>query len=178
MKMLKRMIPTGLIAASLSTGMAHANPVEIYLTDILDNTQAGYCIDISGGKGADADPANGLQGHTCYSPLGQLLVDQIFDTDRFSEGTLYMTEFDVCAQMTGFDAGATVDLATCDGNKAQSFAFTGEGTITPTSAPEMCLTVGAETRSGRSDTNQIKTLSLQPCDADMAAYQTWATRSE
>lgn len=172
------MTPTTLFAVCLSTSVAQASPVEIYLTDILDNTQAGYCLDIAGGKGADADPANGLQGHTCYSPLGSLLVDQIFDTDRFAEGTLYMTEFDVCAQMSGFEAGAFVDLATCDGNKAQSFAFSGKGTITPISAPDMCLTVDEETRSGRSDTNQIKALSLQPCDADMAAYQTWATRSE
>jgi hypothetical protein len=174
--MFKPMI-AALFAALLSTS-AQATPVEIYLTDLLDNTQAGYCIDIAGGKGADADPANGLQGHTCYSPLGSLLVDQIFDTDRFAHGTLYMTEFNVCAQMTGSDAGATVDLAACDGTSAQSFAFSGNGTITPTSAPDMCLTVGKETRSGRSDTNQIKTLTLQPCDADMAAYQTWATRSE
>ncbi len=176
--MFKPMIPATLIAVCLSAGVAQATPVEIYLTDMLDNTQAGYCLDIAGGKGADADPSNGLQGHTCYSPLGSLLEDQTFDTERFAKGTLYMTEFDVCAQMSGFEEGASVDLAACDGSKAQSFVFSGQGMITPTEAPDMCLTVGAETRSGRSDTNQIKALLLKPCDADLAPYQTWATRSE
>jgi hypothetical protein len=176
--MFKLMPHAAMIAVCLTAGGAQAAPVEIYLTDMLDNTQAGYCLDIAGGKGADADPANGLQGHTCYSPLGSLLVDQIFDTDRFADGILYMSEFDVCAQMSGFDAGATVDLATCDGSKAQNFAFSGQGTITPTQAPSMCLTVGDATRSGRSDANQIKELSLQPCDNALAAFQTWATRAK
>lgn len=105
-------------------------------------------------------------------------MDQIFDTDHFADGTLYMIEFDVCAQMSGFEAGATVELATCSGEENQSFSFSGEGTITPTSAPDMCLTAGKETRSGRSDTNQIKTLTLEPCDQNLSAFQTWATRSE
>ena len=64
-----------------------------------------------------------------------------------------------------------------DGSDAQSFAFSGEGTITPTSAPEMCMTVAEDTRSGRSDANQIKVLSLELCSDDQAAYQMWGVRS-
>ncbi|WP_386679312.1 ricin-type beta-trefoil lectin domain protein [Loktanella sp. R86503] len=89
-----------------------------------------------------------------------------------------MSGLDVCAEMAGRDAGSEVAMAQCDGNDLQDFTFTGEGTISPTFAPDMCLTVGQETRSGRSDANQIKTLTLQVCAADVAAYQTWATRSE
>lgn len=176
--MLKRTLVSALSSIMLFAGAAQAENVEIYLTDILDNTQNGYCVDISGGKGAQADPANGLQGHTCYSPLGELLVDQIFDTGKFADGQLYMPEFDVCAQTTSTEAGSALELAECDGSDAQSFVFSGEGTITPASATDMCFTVGGDTRSGRSDTNQIKNLTLETCEADRAAYQTWATRTE
>lgn len=176
--MLKPILSATLVALTLSAGAAQAGFVEVYLTDMLDNTQAGYCLDIAGGKGVDANPANGLQGHTCYSPLGSLLVDQIFETDRFAAGTFYMPEFDVCAQMTGLKAGAAVELATCDGSDLQRFAFSGEGVISPATAPDMCLTVGSDTRSGRSDTNQIKALTLELCAPEQAAFQTWATRSE
>lgn len=34
----------------LSAGMAHAENVEIYVVDMLDNIQNGYCIDIAKGK--------------------------------------------------------------------------------------------------------------------------------
>lgn len=176
--MFKSILSATMMAAILSAGTAQADSVEVYLTDMLDNTQAGYCLDIAGGKGADADPANGLQGHTCYSPLGELLVDQIFDTDRFADGKLYMTEFDVCAQVTGLEAGAQIELADCDDSDVQSFIFSGEGVISPSAAQDMCLTVGEDTRSGRSDTNQIKTLTLQLCSTEQAAFQNWATRSE
>lgn len=164
--------------AVVLAGAASADNVEIYLTDMLDNTQNGYCVDIARAQGAAANPDDGLQGHTCYSPLGELMVDQIFDTEKFADGVLYMPEFDVCAQLSTFTAGSSIDLATCDGSDGQSFAFSGTGTITPASAPDMCFTIGADTRSGRSDANQIKTLTLEPCSDDLNAYQNWAVRTE
>ena len=165
------------LCAMFFIGTAQAENVEIYLLDLLDNTQNGYCIDISGGQGAQADPANGLQGHTCYSPSGALFVDQTFDTDRFSDGILYMPDFDVCAQVARADAGASVELAACDGSEAQRFVFSGEGAITPATAPEMCLTVGEDTRTGRSVTNQIKALTVETCSDTNAATQTWGVRT-
>ena len=164
-------------AVLLSVGAAHAEGVEIYALDMLDNTQAGYCLDIAGGQGAQADPGNGLQGHTCYSPSGELFVDQTFESERFGEGVLFMPEFDVCAQVEAMEAGSAVGLAACDRSDAQSFAFSGEGTITPASAPTMCLTLGEDTRSGRSDTNQIKTLTLEECSDEAAPRQTWGNRT-
>ena len=165
------------IAALLAAGSAHADNVEVYALDILDNTQNGYCIDISGGQGPQADPDDGLQGHTCYSPSGEIFVDQAFDSARFEDGVFYMPEFDVCMQVSSTEAGATLELADCDGSDAQGFTFAGEGAITPASTPEMCLTLGADTRSGRSDTNQIKALTLAACADDAAAYQTWGFRT-
>lgn len=176
--MFNRTITTAFAATALSAGIAQAEPVEIYLADLLDNVQNGYCLDIARAQGDAADPADGLQGHTCYSPSGELGVDQAFDSDQFADGILYMTEFDVCAEVTSTDAGTSIGLSTCDGSDAQSFTFTGEGTITPASAPEMCLTLAEETRTGRSDANQIKVLSLEACDDSNSAYQSWLVRSE
>lgn len=175
--MTQRPINSALVGLFLTAGAALAENVEIYLVDMLDNTQNGYCLDIAGGQGADADPGNGLQGHTCYSPSGSIFVDQAFDPDRIADGVLYMPEFDVCAGVTSTVAGAPVDLAVCDEGDAQTFVFSGEGSISPASASDMCFTLADDTRSGRSDANQIKALSLESCDQGRAANQTWSVRT-
>lgn len=175
--MIKSTFTAALISVTLTAGAAQADNVEIYLQDMLDNTQVGYCIDVAKGRGKDANPDDGLQGHTCYSPGGEIGYDQAFDPDKFAEGLLYMVNFDVCTQTTSTEAGSALELAACDGSEAQSFVFSGEGTIVPAAAPEMCMTVAQETRSGRSDVNQIKVLSLEPCSDDQAAYQNWNVRS-
>lgn len=169
--------PTIAICAVLAAGSAAADNVEIYLTDMLDNVQNGYCLDIARAQGANANPDDGLQGHTCYSPKGVIEVDQAFDPDQFADGVLYMPEFDVCMQVAATEAGTSIDLDACSGSAAQSFVFSGEGTITPASATDMCLTLAEDTRTGRSDTNQIKILSLEACSDDLAAYQVWNNRS-
>ena len=173
--MLKNAIRTAI--AILMTGAAQAYTVEVYVTDMLDNIQSGYCLDIAKGQGASANPDDGLQAHTCYSPSGEVFVDQAFDSRQFADGVLFMPEFDVCVQAPSTDAGASVELATCDGSDAQSWSFDGEGTIAPASAPEMCLTLAEETRTGRSAENQMKALSLESCSDEAAASQTWAYRS-
>ncbi|MDA7424923.1 ricin-type beta-trefoil lectin domain protein [Thalassococcus lentus] len=168
---------TTLMAAMFTATSSYAEDVEIYLVDILDNKQNGYCIDIAKGREEAAKPEDGLQGHTCYSPGGALGYDQTFDTAKLEDGMLYMTNFDVCAQISSTDAGSALELKACDGSDEQSFVFSGEGTITPTLAPQMCITVAEDTRSGRSDANQIKVLSLESCDESRSAYQTWAVRT-
>jgi len=156
---------------------ALADNVEIYVTDLLDNIQNGYCLDIAKGKGASANPDDGMQAHTCYSPLGEVLVDQAFDPAKFADGVLYMPEFDVCVQATGTEVGATVELAACDGSEAQQWVFDGEGTIAPAGNPAVCLTLEDETRTGRSEENQMKTMSFMACSDELAASQTWSNRS-
>lgn len=169
--------PTLATAAFLVAGIAHAENVEIFVVDMLDNIQNGYCIDIAGGRGEAADPKNGLQAHTCYSPSGEVLVDQAFDPEQFADGVLYMPEFDVCMQALSTEEGASAELAACDGSAAQNWVFNGEGTIAPSSAPEMCLTLTGETRTGRSDQNQIIAMTLQACSDEQSAYQTWSNRT-
>lgn len=164
----------------LLTAGAMAEEVEITLVDELDGNLNSYCLDISGGLGPSADPANGLQAHTCYSYRGSLEVDQIFDTEQFAEGILYMPRFDVCATLSGTQAGASIGLATCDGSDMQQIALEDDGTLRPAAAADMCLTAGEETRLGRGGTSQhqIKSLTLQACGDELAAYQTWRTRTE
>lgn len=174
LKPLSTMTIAGLL---LTAGTAQAEIVEIYLTDMLDTTQNGYCVDIAKGREEAANPDDGLQGHTCYSPGGALGFDQAFDTEKFADGILYMTNFDVCAVAESVEAGSALSLAACDGSEAQSFVFSGEGTIVPSAAPQMCVTLGEETRTGRSDANQIKVMSLEACDDSLAAYQTWSVRT-
>lgn len=171
-----KILPLAFCGLALA-GPAFAENVEIFLLDMLDNKQNGYCIDIAKGREKAAKPEDGLQGHTCYSPGGALGYDQTFDTERFAQDTLYMVNFDVCMQMTSTEAGSALELAGCDDSTAQNFLFDGEGTIAPAAAPQMCVTVAEATRSGRSDANQIKVLSLEVCDEDRAAYQTWGVRT-
>lgn len=166
-----------IFAAILVSSSAYAENVEVYVTDLLDNIQNGYCLDIAKGKGANANPDDGLQAHTCYSPLGEVLVDQAFDPDKFAEGVLYMPEFNVCIQASSISAGASIELTSCDGSEAQSWNFSDEGTITPAGAPDYCVTLAEETRTGRSDENQMKAISLQTCSAELASRQTWAYRT-
>lgn len=174
--MILKTIATTLTALCI-TGAAQAETVEIYLLDKLDNTQNGYCVDISGGQGPQANPDNGLQGHTCYSPSGRIFVDQAFDSAQVASGTFYMPEFDVCMQVSSKAVGAALELASCEASEEQSFIFDGEGTISPASAPQFCLTLGRDTRSGRSTTNQIKALTLADCSGEDAAYQVWGYRT-
>ena len=163
--------------ASLITFTASADTVEVYVTDMLDNIQCGYCLDIAKGQGASANPDDGRQAHTCYSPTGEIFVDQAFDSEQFADGILYMPEFDVCVQAIAAETGASVELAACDGSDMQSWAFDGEGTIAPASATDLCLTLADDTRTGRSEENQMKALSLETCADDLAATQTWANRT-
>lgn len=162
------LIPLVLASAAL------ADPVEIALFDRLDGDLAGYCLDISGAK-EQANVEGGLQAHTCYSYQGASGIDQIFDADRFADGVLYMPEFDVCATVTATAAEAKLGLSACDGSAAQQIALTPEGKLTPAGAPDMCFTAGEDTRKGRGGTSphQIKSLTLQTCSDDLAAYQTW-----
>lgn len=176
--MLKHSLLAALTTIMLSAGAAYAENVEIYLEDMLDNKQNGYCVDIARAKGDRANPDDGLQGHTCYSPSGELGVDQTFDASQFSDNVLYMPKFDVCVQVSSVKAGTSVDLAKCDGSDVQSFVFSGKGTISPASATDMCVTLAEGTRSGRSDVNQIKVMSLETCDQALSAYQSWTVRSK
>ncbi|MBX2802251.1 MAG: RICIN domain-containing protein [Myxococcales bacterium] len=151
--------------------------VEIVLADQLDGILNGYCLDIAGGN-RNVDTSKGLQAHTCYSYKGSLGTDQIFDSTKFAEGTLSMPRYSVGATLSGLSAGDTVALAPCDDRPLQQLVFTGTGTITARQAPQMCLTAADATRAGGGSQHQIKTLTLETCDAGLSARQQWRTRAQ
>jgi len=155
-----------------------AENVELALKDNLDGNLNGYCIDIMGG-GQNIDPSRGLQAHTCYSYRGELGTDQIVDTSALEKGKILLIDFDVCATLPTHEEGETLDLEQCNGTESQQFEMAASGTISPVSAPGMCLTAGKETTFGRNGTSphQIKTLTLQVCSNEEAAYQQWYTRT-
>jgi len=158
------------------TTAAGGEQVEVNLLDELDGIINGYCLDIAGGN-ESVDPANGLQAHTCYSYQGDLGTDQVFDSAEFANNTLYMPIYDVCAQVDSAAAGAAVSLATCDGSDAQQFDFADDGTIRPVADTTLCITAGAESRTGRSGDHQIRDLSLETCGDDSVSLQQWGSRT-
>ncbi|MEO9276085.1 hypothetical protein ABFY09_14705 [Marinomonas sp. 5E14-1] len=157
---------------------AFAEKVEITLVDQLNGVLNGYCFDIVGGN-QNIDITKGLHTHTCYSYRGELGKDQIFESTRFSENTLYMPNYEVCATLSSLNIGATLGLKKCNAGKLQSISFSDSGKISPTSAPNLCLTAGEETRFGLrgKSPHQLKTLTLEACSDDKSAYQTWRTRT-
>lgn len=159
--------------------VAFSADVEVTLKDRLDGNLNGYCLDIRGG-GQNIDPAAGLQAHTCYSYRGDLGSDQAFDPELVAGGEFKIVAFDVCATMESTDPGAEVALSACEGSELQQFDFVANGSISPKSAPGMCLTAGNETSFGMGGTSphQIKALTLQQCSDTLAAYQEWYTRTQ
>lgn len=149
--------------------------VEITLIDVLDGVTSSYCLDIAGGN-QNIDISNGLQAHTCYSYRGEIGTDQKFDPTRFESNELYMPDFDVCATVSALGEGASIGLAACDGSDLQTISFSGSGTISMVTAPQLCFTAGTDSRFGRSDVHQIKALTLETCSPDRAAYQMWRDR--
>lgn len=174
-----RFLRLNLLAGLLLPVAALAADVEVALIDKLDGNLNGYCLDIKGG-GQNIDPSRGLQAHTCYSYRGELGTDQALDPEGIVRGEFKVVAFDVCATMDSTEAGAEVALSACDGSKSQQFEFAAIGTISPRSAPGMCLTAGKETSFGRGGTSphQIKTLTLQSCSADLSTYQQWYIRTQ
>lgn len=169
----------------LTKGPAPSEPtvpegmVELLLKDKLDGDLSNYCVDIVGG-GPNINPANGLQTHTCYSYRGSLGSDQAIDPDLFSQGVIKMTAFDVCAAVANLVQGSKISLEDCRSSPAQEFVISTEGTISPTEAPDLCFTVGEETKFGRGGTSphQIKSLTLEPCNPALARRQEWRTRKQ
>ncbi|WP_299411010.1 ricin-type beta-trefoil lectin domain protein [Acaryochloris sp. IP29b_bin.148] len=153
--------------------------VEVKLNDDIDESR-GYCLDIAGGRGTKAPIEKGLQAHTCYDYTGGLLEDQSFDASLIEQGQFKIPYFDVCMTASSTEAGANLELATCDSTDTQKFSLESNGNLTLQAAPELCVTVSStEKKEGRGATpvHVMRPLSLQPCSADNVEYQAWSTFS-
>ncbi len=149
--------------------------VEIMLASKLDETR-GYCLDIAGGKGANAPVEKGLQAHTCYHYTGSILEDQGFDPLLISEGRFRISYFDVCMSVASVAEGSTISLDTCSDSDTQKFSLQENGQLVPAKNSRLCITVSAtEKKEGRgaSPVHVMRPISLQPCDTTKKEYQTW-----
>jgi hypothetical protein len=150
--------------------------VEVRLVDTIDEDR-GYCLDIAGGKGANAPLDKGMQAHTCYDYTGGLLEDQSFDSALLKKGEFKITYFDVCITASAIEIGASIELASCENKDTQQFSLEENGNLIVKSKPELCVTVNAtEKREGRGATpvHVMRPLSLQACSSAKAKYQAWS----
>lgn len=150
--------------------------VEVMLSSNLDEAR-GYCLDIAGGKGANAPLDKGLQAHTCYHYTGGILEDQGFDAALISEGQFRIPFFDVCMSVSSLEVGSAISLGKCSDVGMQKFKLKSNGQLVAQTAPELCVTVSStEKKEGRggSPIHVMRPLSLQLCDDTKQTYQTWS----
>lgn len=173
------LITIGCIVAVFSITASAEGLVEIRLVDDIDESR-GYCLDIAGGRGADAPLDKGLQAHTCYDYTGGVLEDQGFDADLVVQGQFKITYFDVCMVAENIQSDSSLVLAGCENVDAQHFLLQADGHLVTQANPELCVTASStEKREGRggSPIHVMRPLSLQPCSDSNSAYQTWTTVS-
>jgi len=157
----------------------HANIVEIYLIDSLDEPR-GFCLDIKGYK-ESADIKKGLQAHTCYSYQGSIAVDQGFSLEQINIGEFYLPNFDVCMEANLTDSDASVKLEKCSKNAMQKFILNSNGSISLQDNQNLCLTISSERSQeggGGNPPHLIRNLTLENCDLTQLNYQAWATRKQ
>ncbi len=178
----------GVAAALPLAGMA-VTPVSIQLIDPLDDAR-GWCVDLFAHL-TGALPLGGLQGHNCFLYMGRgPTEDQGFDAEPIGErGEIRIIHFDLCMTLHDPSPGSFVPIEECNDGEAQDFDMTAEGRIVPLIAPELCLTLGANTvpgggrlapvgREAQNNDNipQIRRLTFETCSEDdeaSAVRQRW-----
>lgn len=166
-------------ASESVTEIATESLVEIMLADNLDD-ERGYCLDIAGGRGADAPLDRGLQAHTCYHYTGGILEDQGFDAALINEGQFRIAYFDRCMAVGSVVEGAAIILDECNGSDTQKFALNSNGQLVTEASPNLCVTVNSTQKKegrGGSPVHVMRPLSLEVCDEASAPYQTWVQNS-
>ncbi|MGO3737589.1 MAG: hypothetical protein ACTJFV_10820 [Moraxellaceae bacterium] len=73
------------ITSDTSVASNDNDVVEVMLLSQLDESR-GYCLDIAGGQGTNAELDKGLQAHTCYHYTGSILEDQGFNAALIDDG--------------------------------------------------------------------------------------------
>ncbi len=151
--MLKHKKPLNVMVVLLGVlsacAQANVDTVEVMLIDTLDD-ERGYCLDVAGGKGANAPVEKGLQAHICYHYTGQILEDQGFEHALIEEGTFILPFFDVCMTALTFDVGAPLALSSCEALDTQKFELQANGQLVSKTVPNLCVTVSStEKREGR-----------------------------
>lgn len=186
---------TFLAIAALTTSFfsvhLSADVVEVYLLDRLDGDLNEFCIDVNGSP-VSLELDVPIQTHTCYSYKDSPpppTVDQAMNSEEIAAGKIHLFEIGLCGQVDGDQPGATISLVECADIEKQSFELRDNGQFVWDSSnydalnPELCLTAGPISwlggrAGGPPSRHQVRTLALQPCGPEAAAYQRWGTRTE
>lgn len=139
--------------------------------------ERGYCLDIAGGKGANAPFDKGRQAHTCYNDTGNVLEDQGYYENEITGGKFRVVHFDVCMTASTVAEGSSISLAKCNDSKEQKFRLNEKGQILIGDRSKLCLTVSStEKKEGRggSPEHVMRPLLLQKCEDGNKAYQAWS----
>lgn len=190
----RTLLPAICVAAAmmLSHSALAVTPTVIQLADPLDEAR-GWCVDLFAHL-TNALPLGGLQGHNCFLYMGRgPTEDQGFDAELIQEkGEIRMIYFDLCMTLHDPNPGSFVPIEPCDDGEAQDFEMTSDGQIVPLMAPDLCLTLGATTVPGggrrapasrpttqnNDNIPQIRRLSFETCDEDIAVRQRWRLEDE
>ncbi|GAD03897.1 RICIN domain-containing protein [Agarivorans albus] len=162
----------------LAQSSADENVAEIMLVSNLEEAR-GYCLDIAGGKGANAPLDKGLQAHTCYNYTGEISEDQGFDISLISKGVFRIPYYDVCMSASSLELNASIELQECNSSENQKFSLNDDGQIVLNTDSRLCVTVdGDNIKEGRggSPVHIMRPLSLELCDESKNEYQVWTIK--
>ena len=129
-----------LVAISLPvTGLAQG--AFLKNTQVIDDDPRGYCIDVPG------PPSNirldaPLQVHTCK--YGEANEDQHFEWA--APDKMHMPRYDVCLTAENVREDAQLFVQSCANAAEQSWVLTPAGRLSPTSRPDLCVTLADERR--------------------------------
>ena len=129
------LISLGLPSAALSQGAFLKN------LQPLDDEIRGYCLDVRRAP-PNVDLEGRLGTHACKYGLEN--VDQQFEWRAPDQ--IYLPEYDRCLTAAGFDVGAELFARSCADTERQSWVVNSDGRITPTSRPDLCMTLSADQR--------------------------------
>ena len=140
-------------------------------TQALDDDPRGYCIDVPG------PPANirldaPLQVHTCK--YGEANEDQHFEWA--APDKMHMPRYDVCLTAEDVREDAQLFVQSCTNAAEQSWVLTPAGLLSPTSRPDLCVTLADERRpagspSWISPVYHARGVSLTRCESSAQARQ-------
>lgn len=161
-------------APASSLAVPYGMTAEIKLVAVLDEPR-GWCVDMSGSK-TSASTTSPLQGHTCYDYEGAIAVDQGVAMSEVASGALRFPFFGVCVVGTGIAAGSPVTLTSCGSGNTAAIRMSSAGLISPVSASQLCLTIGATSTpgGGGNPVHRKRGLTWATCSEADAARQTWS----
>ena len=169
-----RTLLTAIFLTLLSHTALGDNLAEVKLVSKLDD-QRGYCIDIRGHK-ERAKVQRGLQAHTCYSYLGQIGVDQAFDTSLLAIGKFFLPAFDVCMEAENSSQGSRLILTRCAEKNLQKFDLNAANEIRLVVNNELCLVVKdgkSKEGGGGTPVHLMRRLTLEYCATTKDKYKHW-----